>query len=405
MEDTVIGLDSHTVENRKVVLENDMIEQWSSVNKESDGLYAALARLLDEHEMDIQGFLGSDDVQEEYLEAVFYDMVEVLQYNSTSGIFLVLGNDKSTEEECEYNGFWVRDSDPMTKTASHADLQMERGSKKLSQSMSISLDTPWRTDFRFQGNGNRSADDFFYQPYVTAGDYVDANINMENLGYWSKPFILEDERLKEMTLSSIALNLFDREGNTSVVLDILALKLQQLLLTGETMENEPLIHPFANGNQDLVFHMADNGQYSGSIVFRQIDTAVLEKKEERKCLEEISAIIQNRINLERHDLSAKAKLDFLARMSHEIRTPMNGIIGMTEIALKEGQTEAQRMDCLKKIQHSSAYLLGLINDILDMSKIESGKMRLVEENCNLLELVQGLQPLLESKIKEKQIQL
>lgn len=63
------------------------------------------------------------------------------------------------------------------------------------------------------------------------------------------------------------------------------------------------------------------------------------------------------------------------------------------------------MDCLKKIQHSSAYLLGLINDILDMSKIESGKMRLVEENCNLLELVQGLQPLLESKIKEKQIQL
>ncbi len=86
----MIGLDSHTVENRKVVLENDMIEQWSSVNKESDGLYAALARLLDEHEMDIQGFLGSDDVQEEYLEAVFYDMVEVLQYNSTSGIFLVL---------------------------------------------------------------------------------------------------------------------------------------------------------------------------------------------------------------------------------------------------------------------------------------------------------------------------
>lgn len=234
---------------------------------------------------------------------------------------------------------------------------------------------------------------------------MDANINMANLGYWSKPFILEDERLKEMTLSSIALNLFDREGNTSVVLDILALKLQQLLLTGETMENEPLIHPFANGNQDLVFHMADNGQYSGSIVFRQIDTAVLEKKEERKCLEEISAIIQNRINLERHDLSAKAKSDFLARMSHEIRTPMNGIIGMTEIALKEGQTEAQRMDCLKKIQHSSAYLLGLINDILDMSKIESGKMRLVEEKCNLLELVQGLQPLLESKIKEKQIQL
>lgn len=55
MEDTMIGLDSHTVENRKVVLENDMIEQWSSVNKESDGLYAALAR-SGEHEMVFRDF-------------------------------------------------------------------------------------------------------------------------------------------------------------------------------------------------------------------------------------------------------------------------------------------------------------------------------------------------------------
>lgn len=54
------------------------------------------------------------------------------------------------------------------------------------------------------------------------------------------------------------------------------------------------------------------------------------------------------MNLERHDLSAKAKSDFLARMSHEIRTPMNGIIGMTEIALKDGQTEERRIDCLRK---------------------------------------------------------
>ena len=107
----------------------------------------------------------------------------------------MLGNDQSVDAESQYNGFWVRDSDPMAKTASHTDLQMERGSKKLSQSMSISLDTPWRTDFSFEGNGNRSADDFFYKPYVAAGDYVDSNINMANLGYWSKPFILEDDRM------------------------------------------------------------------------------------------------------------------------------------------------------------------------------------------------------------------
>lgn len=985
MENAVIGLDSHTVENRKVVLENDMIEQWSSVNKESDNLSSALTKVLSNHQMDMQGFMGSGRVQEEYLETVFYDMVEVLQYNSTSGIFLVLGNDGDTDSEGEYKGFWVRDSDPQTKTASRTDLLMERGSKVLSQNMSISLDTSWHTDFRFQGNGKRDADDFFYQPYITAANYVDSRTSMANLGYWSKPFILEDfymdnhkmitysvplvygktvygvlgievgvndltkyfpvkdldsdlnagfalvvdhgdgnyegiagegalydaasrdgsdfvleepvqenlrlvqgaaigkqqiyglvsnlelysrnvpyedtqwalcgfvtedsvyglisdvyerilgailgsalmavilvyflvqyatepvyhlvesvrggvkgihgfqesgiqeldelhkvienltdtqmqtenqlleekeryriavessqdafftykckeklleivnskgndgvwdcgkhpefldndsihpadkaklvnavkssdgvldvdfrlqhangefqwvnlsgsitfdenkersrvvgcihnvhqhklleqaqkrkqiydsitsfyrlgsglevvetlcrddpegvlvlleiqqfskideryglifgdiileqfagllakrfqedglnggiyiragadqmlvwlpvcttgpivrsvqglekefgaltdekhlslslkcgiavtgsrnslsealeqtktaltaarhgkqeimfyeelstvekacavdvafaevaslERLKEMTLSSIALNLFDRDGDTSVVLDILALKLQekyhltdivithfngeymvnnllycwktwekkdgwdgmvhcsekqyqhfvetqemqQLLTSGESIWKEPLIQPFASGRNDIVFHMTDNGQYSGSIVFRDIDQDVLEKKEECKCLEEISAIIQNRLNLERHDLSAKAKSDFLARMSHEIRTPMNGIIGMTEIALKDGQTEERRIDCLRKIEYSSEYLLGLINDILDMSKIESGKMRLIEEKCNLMEMIQGLRPLLEAKLNENNIQ-
>lgn len=985
MENAVIGLDSHTVENRKVVLENDMIEQWSSVNKESDNLSSALTKVLSNHQMDMQGFMGSGRVQEEYLETVFYDMVEVLQYNSTSGIFLVLGNDGDTDSEGEYKGFWVRDSDPQTKTASRTDLLMERGSKVLSQNMSISLDTSWHTDFRFQGNGKRDADDFFYQPYITAENYVDSRTSMKNLGYWSKPFILEDfykdnhkmitysaplvydktvygvlgievgvndltkffqvkdldsdlnagfalvvdhgngnyegiagegalydavsrdgsdfvleepvqenlrlvqgaaigkqqiyglvsnlelysrnvpyedtqwalcgfvtedsvyglisdvyerilgailgsalmavilvyflvqyatepvyhlvesvrggvkgihgfqesgiqeldelhkvienltdiqmqtenqlleekeryriavessqdafftykckeklleivnskgndgvwdcgkhpefldndsihpadkaklvnavkssdgvldvdfrlqhangefqwvnlsgsitfdenkersrvvgcihnvhqhklleqaqkrkqiydsitsfyrlgsglevvetlcrddpegvlvlleiqqfskideryglifgdiileqfagllakrfqedglnggiyiragadqmlvwlplcttgpivrsvqglekdfgaltdekhlslslkcgiavtgsrnslsealeqtktaltaarhgkqeiifyeelsteekacavdvafaevaslERLKEMTLSSIALNLFDRDGDTSVVLDILALKLQekyhltdivithfngeymvnnllycwktwekkdgwdgmvhcsekqyqhfvetqemqQLLTSGESIRKEPLIQPFASGRNDIVFHMTDNGQYSGSIVFQDIDQDVLEKKEECKCLEEISAIIQNRLNLERHDLSAKAKSDFLARMSHEIRTPMNGIIGMTEIALKDGQTEERRIDCLRKIEYSSEYLLGLINDILDMSKIESGKMRLIEEKCNLMEMIQGLRPLLEAKLNENNIQ-
>lgn len=985
MENAVIGLDSHTVENRKVVLENDMIEQWSSVYKESDSLSSALTKVLSNHQMDMQGFMGAGKVQEEYLETVFYDMVEVLQYNSTSGIFLVLGNDGDTDSEGEYKGFWVRDSDPQTKTASRTDLLMERGSKVLSQNMSISLDTSWHTDFHFQGNGKRDADDFFYQPYITAENYVDSRTSMKNLGYWSKPFILEDfykdnhkmitysaplvydktvygvlgievgvndltkffqvkdldsdlnagfalvvdhgngnyegiagegalydavsrdgsdfvleepvqenlrlvqgaaigkqqiyglvsnlelysrnvpyedtqwalcgfvtedsvyglisdvyerilgailgsalmavilvyflvqyatepvyhlvesvrggvkgihgfqesgiqeldelhkvienltdtqmqtenqlleekeryriavessqdafftykckeklleivnskgndgvwdcgkhpefldndsihpadkaklvnavkssdgvldvdfrlqhangefqwvnlsgsitfdenkersrvvgcihnvhqhklleqaqkrkqiydsitsfyrlgsglevvetlcrddpegvlvlleiqqfskideryglifgdiileqfagllakrfqenglnggiyiragadqmlvwlpvcttgpivrsvqglekefgaltdekhlslslkcgiavtgsrnslsealeqtktaltaarhgkqeimfyeelstvekacavdvafaevaslERLKEMTLSSIALNLFDRDGDTSVVLDILALKLQekyhltdivithfngeymvnnllycwktwekkdgwdgmvhcsekqyqhfvetqemqQLLTSGESIWKEPLIQPFASGRNDIVFHMTDNGQYSGSIVFRDIDQEVLEKKEECKCLEEISAIIQNRLNLERHDLSAKAKSDFLARMSHEIRTPMNGIIGMTEIALKDGQTEERRIDCLRKIEHSSEYLLGLINDILDMSKIESGKMRLIEEKCNLMEMIQGLHPLLEAKLNENNIQ-
>jgi PAS domain S-box-containing protein len=74
----------------------------------------------------------------------------------------------------------------------------------------------------------------------------------------------------------------------------------------------------------------------------------------------------------------KAKSEFLSRMSHDIRTPMNGIIGMTRIA-REQDNPPRTTDCLNKIDVSSRFLLGLVNDVLDMSKVESGKMALHPE--------------------------
>ncbi len=72
----------------------------------------------------------------------------------------------------------------------------------------------------------------------------------------------------------------------------------------------------------------------------------------------------------------QAKSEFLSSMSHDIRTPMNAIVGMTEIAIRNIQDSARVEDCLHKVKLSSKHLLGLINDVLDMSKIESGKMTL-----------------------------
>lgn len=94
----------------------------------------------------------------------------------------------------------------------------------------------------------------------------------------------------------------------------------------------------ASRKTGAAFPMSDNGQYSGCIYFVGIDCAALKEQDHYDLLWEIGTIIQNRLNQDHHDQSARAKSDFLARMSHEIRTPMNGIIGMTEIALKEGQT-------------------------------------------------------------------
>ena len=85
-----------------------------------------------------------------------------------------------------------------------------------------------------------------------------------------------------------------------------------------------------------------------------------------------------------------AKSDFLSRMSHEIRTPMNAIIGMTTIATQSVGEEEQVLDCLSKIGISSRFLLSLINDILDMSRIESGKMLLKNDKIPTEEFLNGV---------------
>ncbi len=97
----------------------------------------------------------------------------------------------------------------------------------------------------------------------------------------------------------------------------------------------------------------------------------------------------------------KAKNDFLSNMSHDMRTPMNGIIGMTAIALENiGNTEKAK-ECLVKIEMASAYLLQLINDVLDMSKIESGNVMLAAEEVALSDIVESLIVLLQPQIREK----
>lgn len=85
-----------------------------------------------------------------------------------------------------------------------------------------------------------------------------------------------------------------------------------------------------------------------------------------------------------------AKSDFLSRMSHEIRTPMNAIIGMSTIAARSIGNDEQVEDCISKIGISSRFLLSLINDILDMSRIESGKMLLKNEKIPVEEFLNGI---------------
>lgn len=100
-----------------------------------------------------------------------------------------------------------------------------------------------------------------------------------------------------------------------------------------------------------------------------------------------------------------SKSEFLSRMSHDIRTPMNAIIGMTTIASKNMENKERVADCLNKITVSSKHLLSLINEVLDMSKIESGKIDLAEEEFNLSDLIQNLLTMIRPTVKAKKQQL
>ena len=97
-----------------------------------------------------------------------------------------------------------------------------------------------------------------------------------------------------------------------------------------------------------------------------------------------------------------AKSEFLSNMSHDIRTPMNAIVGMTAIASAHLDNPQQVQNCLKKIALSSRHLLGLINDVLDMSKIESGKMTLSMDRISLREIMDGIVNIIQPQIKAKQ---
>lgn len=124
-----------------------------------------------------------------------------------------------------------------------------------------------------------------------------------------------------------------------------------------------------------------------------------QKHEEEQRLQVLQAAL-NSANAANH-----AKSEFLSRMSHDIRTPMNAIVGMTAIATSYAGDQERVQYCLSKISDSSAHLLSLINDVLDMSKIESGKMVLNSQPFYLSREIQGLLAMLQTQIKEKKLVL
>lgn len=129
---------------------------------------------------------------------------------------------------------------------------------------------------------------------------------------------------------------------------------------------------------------------------RSVDEEIRSEMEQKNLLED--ALMQaNRAN--------KAKSTFLSNMSHDIRTPMNAIVGFTALAISHIDNREQVEEYLKKIMTSGDHLLSLINDILDMSRIESGKMHLEEKPCRLPDILHGLRSIIQADVHAKQLEL
>ncbi len=105
------------------------------------------------------------------------------------------------------------------------------------------------------------------------------------------------------------------------------------------------------------------------------------------------------------DEKSRAKTAFLSSMSHDIRTPMNAIIGFTDLALKDPADAEKVSEYLSKIKASSAHLLSLINDVLEMSRIESGKIELDESLCSLPKILHDLNTIIIGQAEAKQQEL
>ena len=140
----------------------------------------------------------------------------------------------------------------------------------------------------------------------------------------------------------------------------------------------------------------DTGDLMVMVVCKDITLQVQKQREQTQALQEALMQAQH---------ANRAKTTFLSNMSHDIRTPMNAIIGFATIAISHMNNSRQVEDCLHKVLSSSNHLLSLINDILDMSRIESGKVQIKEQECNLAELTHNLCNIIQPQVKAKQLEL
>ena len=225
-------------------------------------------------------------------------------------------------------------------------------------------------------------------------DYLSLTVNYRWCARRNPADIKNVTHIKDKKVLKHACDLFEQDG--------------LIEMTQETIQkNEKLLGDVFKGiesQNNLLCPMCEEGVYKGAMDFVAMEEKRAWTSDEKHVFKEITKIISTHISRVNADIASKAKSEFLSRMSHEIRTPMNAIIGMTNIAMNSISDEEKTMDCLNKIDISTKYLLSLINDILDMSRIESGKMTICNEKFNLKKMIEELDVLIRPQTETKGLQ-
>lgn len=188
LKDDAVGTMMHTVDNRKVILENDMLQRWAAICHDTEEINLQLEKYFQDSSINMDKFLTSGQFQEEYLSYIFADCVDKAQYGMATGVFVILDNNMKSSGS--YEGFYVHHSDILSNSSNKGELLMERGDKALARSKNIPLDVYWTSNFEMMPEGSRQSDDFFYKPLKAGKENPGAD--PVNLGYWSQSFALED---------------------------------------------------------------------------------------------------------------------------------------------------------------------------------------------------------------------
>lgn len=183
------------------------------------------------------------------------------------------------------------------------------------------------------------------------------------------------------------------------------------------VNTEHLIERFEKGDREVVAEYWSEGFGSEQTCVRQSFAMTRDESTGDIMVMVISKDITEQVKQQREQTQAlqdalmqaqhanAAKTTFLSNMSHDIRTPMNAIIGFSTIAVSHIDNRDQVLECLQKVLASSNHLLSLINDILDMSRIESGKVQIKEQECNISEMIHNLVNIIQPQVKAKQLEM